>query len=462
MTQLFVSINGLDSNPGDQLRPWRTIQHGVDNWQNGDILNVEPGIFYELVRINKGGELSSPCFLYGQPGAVIDASGFNSDVGIVYTDYYLGASNFLIDNFEIRHGGIKQSCPGVGIWQNSHNITLRNLHVWDTPSSGIFASPSWTTNRGLVTNIKVDNCHIHDTNIRGGQEGISFSVVDYFEIMNSLVHDIKGAEYYPNNKEGIDCKNGCRYGKIHHNEVYKARQGIYIDAYDLDSEDIEIYCNRVHHIEHTALRLAAEKAPSLMTMKKIKIWNNFLYLSGRGFDVFNYPNIIYEVDFFHNTVWGNTNSQIWLSNKEAIIRNSSVRDNILVSNDKYSYLIQYYNNDGGCVIDNNLFYNPHGYDGQPNAFGANPVFADPLLANPEMGDFRISKFSEAVDRGSGILTPVDDFYGNPRPYGTGFDIGANEYTETVVPPPPPPVSTDNVLPVMLGMLALGVIIRSQK
>ncbi|RZN38004.1 MAG: hypothetical protein EFT35_05375 [Methanophagales archaeon ANME-1-THS] len=42
--------------------------------------------------------------------------------------------------------------------------------------------------------------------------------------------------------------------------------------------------------------------------------------------------------------------------------------------------------------------------------------------------------SPAIDTGSAGDAPRDDFDGNPRPHGTGYDIGCYEFLLTTAPP----------------------------
>jgi hypothetical protein len=51
----YVSTNGLDSNPGSDGLPWRTIQKGVDVAQPGDRVWVRSGAYDERVTTKRGG-----------------------------------------------------------------------------------------------------------------------------------------------------------------------------------------------------------------------------------------------------------------------------------------------------------------------------------------------------------------------------------------------------------------------
>ena len=48
-----------------------------------------------------------------------------------------------------------------------------------------------------------------------------------------------------------------------------------------------------------------------------------------------------------------------------------------------------------------------------------------MFANPLQSDYHLAAGSPAIDQlGSG---PADDFEGDKRPQGSGYDIGADEY-----------------------------------
>lgn len=51
-----------------------------------------------------------------------------------------------------------------------------------------------------------------------------------------------------------------------------------------------------------------------------------------------------------------------------------------------------------------------------------------MLSNPSGGDYHLTGSSPAIDQGSSSQAPSDDYEGNSRPQGSGYDIGAYEYT----------------------------------
>ena len=58
--------------------------------------------------------------------------------------------------------------------------------------------------------------------------------------------------------------------------------------------------------------------------------------------------------------------------------------------------------------------------------GAGNIDADPLFADPANSDYHLTILSPCIDSGMDVGV-YDDLDGDARPYGAGFDIGADEY-----------------------------------
>ena len=86
-------------------------------------------------------------------------------------------------------------------------------------------------------------------------------------------------------------------------------------------------------------------------------------------------------------------------------------------------------NTGGVAYQNyNLFFgNTTPYMGTIG--GTNNTSGDPKFVNPAGDDYHLSAGSAAIDAGTNVGV-TSDLDGNPRPFGSGFDIGAYEASFT--------------------------------
>ncbi|MCL4529955.1 MAG: DUF1565 domain-containing protein, partial [Chloroflexi bacterium] len=73
----YVSINGLDANPGTETAPWRHIQYAMDRVSAGSTVYVMNGVYNETVTFRRSGASGSYIVLQNYPGhaPVIDGTG---------------------------------------------------------------------------------------------------------------------------------------------------------------------------------------------------------------------------------------------------------------------------------------------------------------------------------------------------------------------------------------------------
>jgi len=91
------------------------------------------------------------------------------------------------------------------------------------------------------------------------------------------------------------------------------------------------------------------------------------------------------------------------------------------------------------LYENNLIWgNKQGLVLQNGLVGQNTISADPLLVNYQpngSGDYHLTSSSRAINSGTTLGMPVQDFDGAARPFGSGPDIGMYEFGSTPVPWP---------------------------
>ncbi|KAA0003386.1 MAG: hypothetical protein FE048_01635 [Thermoplasmata archaeon] len=407
-----------DSNPGTEDLPWLTVQKAADTMVAGDTVYIKEGIYNERVIPKNSGSPGNYIAYIAYPGDTVTINGENislpSDWGGLFD--ISDKSYIKVSGLRITNAGPNDNNAGILVDNSSHIIIERN-YIYNTVSSGIGV---WNSN-----NVVVDGNEVELACNDGEQECITMANTNIFEIRNNHVHhggpgSIGG--------EGIDVKDGSSNGKVYGNHVHHLqRLGIYVDAWDKHTYNIEVFQNIVHNCNSYGFAVASEAGGLL---ENIRIYNNIAYdnevcgigIAGWGF-MLKHPmrNIkVINNNFYNNGegVWG---GGISVENSDAeniVIRNNICSQNLL-------FQIQVEVSVQNLTVDHNLIDGYRGYEDE--IYGDDYVEGDPMFVNPSGADFHLQKNSPAIDNGSPINAPTDDFDGNPRPQGKGYDIGAYEY-----------------------------------
>ena len=59
--------------------------------------------------------------------------------------------------------------------------------------------------------------------------------------------------------------------------------------------------------------------------------------------------------------------------------------------------------------------------------GVGNIDTDPLFVDAAVGDYHLQAGSPCIDAADPLTTLTEDIEGNPRPAGSGYDMGAYEY-----------------------------------
>ncbi len=407
----YVAKNGNDSNPGTEAKPWLTIQKAANTLVAGDTVYIKEGIYNEQVFPMNSGNANSYITYTSYPGdsATIDGNNLQiewSGVFSIFNAGYIKVSGLKITN---------SSDAGILI-EDSYNIIIENNYTYNTASSGIGV---WNS-----SNIIIDGNEVVLANNDGSQENITVAGTSNFEVRNNYIHNGGPGT---NGGEGIDVKDGSHDGKVYKNIVCNLnRLGIYADAWDKHTYNIEIFQNTVYNTQNDGITLASEMGGLL---ENIKVYNNIVYNNKYvGISITrNGPadiQPIKNVKIINNTVYGNGigdwGGGIGIGNQD--VQNLTIRNNISSNNLSFQIAAEGINT-SGFEIDHNLVYPFNSYPGEIHG----SIEKDPLFSNPESADFHLQETSPAIDSGSQEDAPLFDFEGNIRPQGAGFDIGAYEF-----------------------------------
>jgi len=408
----YVAKTGNNNNPGTDAQPWLTISKAASTMVAGDTVYVKAGTYNEQVRITKTGTPGKYITYATYPGdenkVIIDGTGFDyswdSTIGGASGPVLIEANYINFTGFRV----INSNGVGIKAINGLTNIILYKNWVANTASMCISFRGNLNGNRDIkdimIDGNDVSYCNSISygfTNTYG--EFIELNRVDTFTIKNNIVHDWIGDP--TRGGEGIDTTNSIN-GAIHHNEIFNVKLGIYVDAYQGQDSNIDVYGNLVHDTTANGIEVAAEEGGSLGGyIKNIRIYNNVVYNpGGNAFGISaccGSPSPITDITIHSNTFRGG----VWIGHANGInniILRNNIADDISVDSGIPA----------SVVIQQNNIMTGSSYPGFINEAGHN---------------YHLTSTASAKDTGTAIGAPAFDFDGKSRPQGLGYDIGAFEY-----------------------------------
>jgi hypothetical protein len=469
----FVSISGLDTNPGTEALPWRTIQKAANSLAAGDTAWVRTGIYKERVTVNvSGNPTGGPVSFRAFPGEkpIIDGARFIPRKDDTALFLIKDREYVLVQGFEIRRykatSGNRTPC-GILVIGECANVKIRdnNVHhiAYNSRRGNAFGIAVYGTSPTKpITNLVIDNNEVHHCKL-GNSESLTINGnVSHFEVTNNRVHD--------NNNIGIvfigfeetcpdPAQDQARDGICRGNMVWNISSrgnpaygrsfsagGIYVDG----GIRILIEQNLTHHCD-IGVELASEhqdRATSHITLRENIIYRNRiggLFMGGydskrgRAEDCFVHHNT-----FFENDTRRDGNGELSFYH---YVSNNLISHNLFVTGQQGLLLGNATTVGSGNVLDYNLYFAPAGANGsnwqwekteftgfanyqQATGQDAHSQFADPLFADTLAFDFHLAHGSPAINVGDPSFQAASgetDVDGEARIKGERVEIGADEY-----------------------------------
>ncbi|WP_165982899.1 right-handed parallel beta-helix repeat-containing protein [Dankookia rubra] len=419
---LYVSPTGDDFNPGTLSAPLRTFQKAVNVARPGSVILVRGGTYNQTVKFsqNNSGKAGKYILFAAYPGEVPIIDAINLVLPENSAPIEINASYVRVSGFTVKN--VRGNSTQFGILaENASNVVIDRNHTIQTASAGI---GSWYSSYVVVRDNKVQ-----DGRTTGTQECLSVNGTSYFEISHNVVWN---TQVWPEKCEGIDVKNGSKYGVISKNIVHDLPlEGIYVDAYQEGvTEYIEIHGNLIYN---TSMGIALTSEVSA-TLKNIKIYNNIIrntFYMGIGFPAWGpTTGAISNIQIFNNTI-DNRNAKYETNPTGFFLQfprifSLTIRNNIILTSGA-AFVI-----DGAIIkdfiVDYNLIVAAKFCEGG-NINDVRNIYSDPLFIDADQGNYRLSAQSPAIDKGSKLVKLYLDFYETPRPQGGSIDIGAVEYSK---------------------------------
>ena len=480
-TYYFSSSGGNDSNDGltpstakQTLSALQTLLNNSkpgniyllkrgDIWKNragvvtpysgtvGIDLSRVKGSYENYITIGAFGSGSKPTFDFSGTGAVFQLSGCTYTI---IQDLFLTSTNQSIFDrpFCGAHGigdgdghdviFLRVDIDGLGegyrVQDTNYGITwdgcdTRNTFggkdIYLTAGNGIFANVEGLT----IKNCTFVNNGVNNPADPGHEHSLYLSDCSNLLIENNVFYNSFNA-IYPTNGQNIIIRGNVIYNQEEAGIVLAARNyGNYKDLLD----NVIVEKNMIYNAGMGIQVKAGEGGLNSSVISNMIIRNNIFH------DDNSYGALFIEQCYNINDVLiaNNTfsNNQIALRFASNInCNNLSVKNNIFYDNSTGTLL--HVDNSGllsNIDLSNNLYYsfgNIFKVDGVSYTLSIfqslfskelNGKTGDPLFQNTQ--DFKISENSPAIDKGIAISNVTDDFNGNSRPAGAGYDIGAFEY-----------------------------------
>lgn len=463
----YVSTTGSDSFPGTQSQPWKTIQKAADSMTAGDTLIVQSGTYAEQrVNITISGS-SNKYITYHANGTVV-MKGFN-----------LQANFIIIESFEISNTSYVRWRTDIssGVYLHGSNNIIENNYIHDNALNGITVyapstKPSDSANN-LISNNRVYHNEMVGIEVNGENNAVvNNDIWGTIQCSPALMAVENDATDNPSHLScpdypavsGLDADGIRFFGQGHtfqgnhiHDILYGPlglnpsegdfNDNPHIDCFQTWSDSNHAVAQNIVFEQNICENLqsqdANENGHGFMLSggaNNLTIRNNIIKAYG-GINTDGTGNANHLV--VYNNLWINNLSftQFWPFAIDLQNATDSVVENNIFYNQPY-HTIFAVGDTTGQVIDYNLAFNNNGtvpdcfrtgnYDcmiPQPShdLWNVNPFFVDATKNN-----FHLTQASPCIDAGAPVQV-VNDLENDPRPEGSGFDIGPYEFVFTLQP-----------------------------
>ena len=478
----YVSTSGSDRNSGTEKEPWKTIQKAAESTVPGSTVYIKAGTYYERINIEVSGvSAKQPVIFrnYNSDKVIIDGSKIpaSEQEDLIHIN---NQSFIRLIGLELQNNTSKdKDCllSGIGIYGRGEGIEIRNckIHkIWYTGSSdeagaqaiAVYGRDDAEPISGLV----IDGNEIWDIKC-GSSETVALNGnVDGFTFTNNYVHDTNNIGLALIGDEMLgeepvcptEAVNRARNGYVGYNKMIRnsceknpsypkgdySADGIYVDG----ARDVVITYNICsgNDIGIEVENETKDKFCSGITVRDNLIYgNNASGIAVGGYD--QYRGWAKDCAFLNNTLYQNDvknlgRGEISIAKCHDILISSNIiytgAENLAVMTEgfgaKYIYNIS---------LNHNVYYGPGGAKGlrfqgtDTGLVGLNmwkqktkqdlaSRIADPKFADAAKFDFRLLKYSPAIDFGDPSYAPgygEMDFAGLQRINGKTVDCGAFEF-----------------------------------
>jgi hypothetical protein len=405
-----------DGNPGTLELPWSTIQRAAETAVAGDTVYIRGGTYNEHVYVEHSGDASGYIVFSAFPGEIpiVDGTGVTeSQNGLVVDKPYIKLVGLEISNWDengiwaedaaflnISDCMVHDVFYGIGLGDGTHDFVLNRVEVHHFDLYGFDVSPSGGAD---CYNGTFNDCVAHTG--RDPQQN-----VDGFALGHGTQHDF--------------VFNRCKAYDV-------------FDGFDISSRNTTLNACLAYDCWNGAYKLWQDN---------VRLVNCIGYSSSGAIVELDWDEEPGVTTLVNCTFFDAKTYTIWVENASDTLH----MYNCILAGGANIGLAFEQRDVGSYEEDYNLFYNDNagraivvGYEdefsleqvesGSWTAYSGQDEHS--LVAYMDSGlfvdstsfDLHLVLTSPAVDSGTDVGAPQEDYDGNPRPQGDGYDIGAYEY-----------------------------------
>lgn len=431
----YVSTSGSDSNSGTLEMPFATLVKAMSVSSSGDIIDIRGGTYTKSITVSKSG-----LTIRNYNGETVIFKGISSPA----VKFSTGVSNIVLKGITFQDtpsGGQGGTC--VSINPGNNYITFSYCNFYNLPEHVFYLYNEEGASTGnYCEHLTISHCMISNVGYGSGYMGecITLEGCKNYVFSHNTLKDFT--------KQGIYNGDGTCYGIIEGNTFINTNYF----SFKIDTgwsrtanycHDIIIRNNSFTGVGTTSKREIAINpevgyGASNPRIYNIEIINNiFNVKSNTG--GFTYPISIWSdavgtqfnnIRIMYNTIFVDSSyGAITITNQNsATFTNCVFSNNIVVTTKTASQGST--STSSGWVFKNNCYYYPSGSASGISVVGLGDggIRANPLFVNIG-SDFHLTASSPCKDTASSAYVVSHDYEGNQRPFGSGYDIGAYEYSK---------------------------------
>lgn len=373
--------NASDNNPGTAKQPWLTLRKAMQTpLQPGDTVIVKAGVYdasggtWNRPALNpaSSGTADKPITFRSEPrhAAKLDPRGDDGAIGSFARDY------IVIDGFELR----SNSTLGVVVFGQAHRkvrgVTIQNMKISGMRGAGGGNTDGIRVERAsgaLIRNNEIFDIRNQNGSTNAAGVKIYYSdniVVEHNEIYD-VVAGVKDKEEGKENHVRRNLFRDCFTGMELMNQNYTTTAGYYF------YENIVANCRNGF----------VGQTNSTAKMDKVYIFNNLFY-------GYSQSGVTGTKHGTNRRIFNNIFYRLGDANTDVSAYTDPPREFQLVD---YNLYFQEPKNVIGLYVTNRRFNTLAAW--QNTGFDRNSLVADPMLRNPEAGDYRLAEGSPALGAG---------------------------------------------------------------